>query len=237
MHPKVPKDVVGQIRGENIYDRANVHTLHTSEKWLSLEGRIVTPGQEPLKVVKSRVSASSKEKRSIKQLGADDEDNSTENLDMVGLFGHWQTELFIPAPIVNGVIPKNKYDNIDLFKPSMLPDGAVHITEESIMSDDEKMRNNVGGRLPTLKKVVRGLNIDFSEAVTGFDFHGGFSVPKIEGVVVACEHEELVRSEYLKQLLEHLDKSRAKQEKIIGERWEKLTRKALNYVRLKKMFT
>ena len=37
------------------------------------------------------------------------------------VFGHWQTELYVPPPAVNGKVPRNEYGNVELFKPWMLP--------------------------------------------------------------------------------------------------------------------
>ena len=31
-----------------------------------------------------------------------------------------------------GIVPKNEYGNVELFKPSMLPEGAVHLPSKSI---------------------------------------------------------------------------------------------------------
>ena len=46
---------------------------------------------------------------------------------MEGLYAAHQVELYRPAPIENGIIPKNAYGNIDLFVDTMIPDGAVHL--------------------------------------------------------------------------------------------------------------
>lgn len=54
-------------------------------------------------------------------------------------------------------VPRNDYGNVYLFKPCMLPVGCVHL------------------RLPNLHRVAKKLNIDAAPAVTGFDFHGGYS--------------------------------------------------------------
>lgn len=116
----------------------------------------------------------------------------------LALFGEWQTEEYQPPIAVDGKVcicvglsitfrrlsetkfmsnirtnrikrqchcgfvcfpqvPRNDYGNVYLFKPCMLPVGCVHI------------------RLPNLHRVARKLNIDAAPAVTGFDFHGGYS--------------------------------------------------------------
>jgi hypothetical protein len=44
--------VVGEINGENIYDRCNLHVLHTKEKWLR-NSRRVRDDERPIKFVKT----------------------------------------------------------------------------------------------------------------------------------------------------------------------------------------
>ncbi|XP_023277495.1 DNA repair protein complementing XP-C cells-like [Seriola lalandi dorsalis] len=73
------------------------------------------------------------------------------------LFGEWQTEEYQPPVAVDGKVPRNDYGNVYLFKPCMLPVGCVHL------------------RLPNLHRVARKLDLDAAPAVTGFDFHGGYS--------------------------------------------------------------
>ena len=248
IHPREEEQSLGEIRGELIFPRSCVKLLHTADKWLSMEGRIVRKGEKPLKSVKSRsASSSARDKKRIKRLSNEDEDDENvapaSNGEIsgdgnVGLFGEWQTEVFVPSPIVNGIIPKNRYDNMDLFKPEMLPPGAAHLTEENIFQDSEtdinEMRSQM--RLPTLKKIAKSLEIDFAEAVTGFEYHGGFPVPRLEGIVVAVENENLVRQEYIEQVMKCITKVRLEQEKRVAQRWERLVRKALNFLRLKEKF-
>lgn len=54
-------------------------------------------------------------------------------------------------------VPRNDYGNVYLFKPCMLPVGCAHL------------------RLSNLHRVAKKLTIDAAPAVTGFDFHGGYS--------------------------------------------------------------
>jgi len=43
------------------------------------------------------------------------------------VFGSWQVEDYVPPPAVDGKVPRNAYGNVELFKPSMLPKGCVHL--------------------------------------------------------------------------------------------------------------
>lgn len=63
---------------------------------------------------------------------------------MQGLYAEWQTSIYAPPPVVNvslrkqrrrhqmltfvqGIVPKNDFGNIDLYVPSMLPEGGIHL--------------------------------------------------------------------------------------------------------------
>lgn len=70
--------------------------------------------------------------------------------------------------------PKHK---VDCYVPTMVPKGAVHI----------KLKNTV--------KICKRLDIDFAEAVTGFEFGKQRAVPIVTGVVVAEEDEHAVIDE------------------------------------------
>lgn len=100
------------------------------------------------------------------------------------LFGQWQTEEYQPPVAVDGKVrakfsgvgttkilcswpdpcatpqvPRNEFGNVYLFLPSMMPVGCVQLN------------------LPNLQRVARKLNIDCVQAITGFDFHKGYSHP------------------------------------------------------------
>ena len=47
------------------------------------------------------------------------------------VFGRWQTAEYVPPRAAGGKVPRNDYGNVELFKPSMLPGGTVHLNGES----------------------------------------------------------------------------------------------------------
>ena len=47
---------------------------------------------------------------------------------------------------------------------------------------------------PEALKVAKTLGLDYSRAVTGFDFHRGKPTPRIEGIVIMQQHRELLLS-------------------------------------------
>ncbi|CAC5365888.1 XPC [Mytilus coruscus] len=194
---------VGYIKDEPIYARECVHVLHSRENWLK-EGRAVRVGEEAYKMVKSRVRWKHKK----------------ENPDALDLeiFGHWQTEVYIPPPAVNGKVPRNGYGNIELFMPSMLPAGTVHL------------------KLPGLNKVAKKLDIDCVAAMTGWDTHCGFSHPLLDGFVVCEEYKDILLAAWDEDQEIQKQKEIEKREKRVIQNWRLLTKGLLIKEKLKRKY-
>lgn len=241
IHPKNKESIAGQIRGETIYKREFVHILHTKEKWISEEGRQVRDGEEPFKFVKSRSSPSGKKGvkllKSEKELDEDlDDSDGTSHQTMVGLYGLWQTIEYTPEPIVNGRVPKNRFNNIDLLKPHMMPKGGVHLKEEDLLFQNEIYSIPEGVKPTLLKWIAKDLGIDFAEAVTGFDYRGGRSIPRVEGIVIAVEYKEQIAQSYIAQALESIDNHRDLKQEETLKKWERLVKKVLNFASLQEKY-
>uniref|UniRef100_A0AAQ4S5U7 Xeroderma pigmentosum, complementation group C n=1 Tax=Gasterosteus aculeatus aculeatus TaxID=481459 RepID=A0AAQ4S5U7_GASAC len=128
---------LGYCRGEPVYSRDCVHTLHSKDTWLK-EARTVRLGEEPYKMVRGFSNRSRKARMASEQKEEND----------LSLFGEWQTEEYQPPLAVGGKVPRNEYGNVYLFKPCMIPVGCVHL------------------KLPNLHRVARKLNMDAAPAVT-----------------------------------------------------------------------
>ncbi|TGO17084.1 hypothetical protein BTUL_0021g00840 [Botrytis tulipae] len=148
---------------ENVYRRKDVHICKSADAWYRL-GREVKMGEEPVKVVPSR--------NPRKNDFADEEER--EERAGTALYTQLQTEPFIPPPIVNGRVPKNSFGNIDVYVPSMVPKGGVHISA------------------PESVYAAKLLGIDFAAALTGFEFRGRHGTAVLRGIVVAKEYREAV---------------------------------------------
>jgi xeroderma pigmentosum group C-complementing protein len=70
------------------------------------------------------------------------------------------------------MIPKNAYGNLDVYVPSMVPPGAVHIKH------------------PEAARSAKILGIDYADAVTGFEFKGRRGTAVFGGIVIAQEYKE-----------------------------------------------
>ncbi|KAF7364833.1 hypothetical protein MVEN_00353500 [Mycena venus] len=204
IHPPPPQTrELGKFRGEPVYPRSAVVSLKTAENWMRSEGRQIREGEQPMKWVKMRASTITRMREvevmreglrvAGEHAGAEGEaangdgDNlgeggssakhASKNLEgevMQGLYALSQTELYVPDPVVDGKIPKNNFGNIDLYVPTMLPAGAVHLPFKGIT------------------KIARKLGFDFAEAVTGFEFKSKRANPVMKGIVIAAENEAAV---------------------------------------------
>jgi xeroderma pigmentosum group C-complementing protein len=198
LDPKTPcgrlarKQKNGKTESIPIYPRENVKTVKSAQQWYKL-GRIIKVGAQPLKYTA--------QKRRNRKRALDDDSEELES--HVPLYGEAQTEVFVPPPVVDGMVPKNAFGNIDVYVPTMIPVGAVHLTQE---------HTDIAAKL---------IDVDFAKAVVGFDFSRGQSTPKFKGIVVAEEYKDAVLEVY-QQLLyeqEYEDRQRTVADALL--RWRK----------------
>ncbi|KAF9875973.1 DNA repair protein [Colletotrichum karsti] len=157
---------------EKVYRRKDVRIARSRDKWYRAFGREVKPMEIPVKFLPRRANAKPGEYV--------DDGYGGDERDATGtpLFMEEQTELYRAPAVVNGRIPKNKFGNIDLYVPTMVPEGGVHIADE----------------FDTAARAAYILGIDYAPALGGFQFKGRHGTAVMNGVVVACEHEEAVRA-------------------------------------------
>ncbi|KYM79844.1 DNA repair protein complementing XP-C cells like protein [Atta colombica] len=202
-----PSDCVplGHLKtGEAIYSRYCVHTLCSRETWLK-KARVVKPKQDPYKIVKALPKYD-------KLSGMRLKDSALE------LFGEWQTTDYVPPEAKDGIVPRNEYGNVDLFKKCMLPKGTVHII------------------LPGLNRIARKLNIDCATAVVGFNFGCMGAVPATEGYVVCAEYEDTLREAWEAEQIEAAKRAAEKAKKKIYTNWRKLIKGLLIRERLQQKY-
>lgn len=178
---KVNAGTAAKPRMEAVFRRADVVSCKSADKWYRL-GREIKPGEQPLKHVPLR------RPRNM------DPDNDDESPSSTALYAPQQTEQYVPPPVKGGRIPKNTFGNLDIYVPSMVPPGAVHI-KNSLTQQAAKL-----------------LRIDYADAVTGFKFQGRHGTAIIEGAVVAQEYGEAVHATiegFEQQILEDESKARS----------------------------
>ncbi|KAK7562973.1 Rad4 transglutaminase-like domain-containing protein [Phyllosticta citricarpa] len=157
-----------KAKSEPVFLRKDVVSCKTVESWHK-EGRQIKLGEQPMKHVPTRAVTL------IRKLEIEAAERESGEKPTQGLYAEEQTEWIIPPPIQDGVIPKNAFGNMDVYVPTMVPKGAVHIPFRSTAP------------------ICRKLGIDYAEACTGFEFGNRRAVPVLTGVVVAEENEQLVK--------------------------------------------
>jgi len=192
---------------EKVFLRSDVVACKTAENWYR-EGRTIKLGEQPLKLVKRRAVTLTR-KREIEEKQREGETA------MQGLYSLEQTELYTPPPIVDGVIPTNTFGNMDVYVPSMIPAGAVHLP------------------LKGAGKIAKKLGVSYADAVTGFEFRQQRAVPFVEGVIVARENEGVVRDAWVAAERERKRREEGKREADALGRWRRFLLKARVLQRLR----
>ncbi|KAL7412810.1 hypothetical protein BDY24DRAFT_362949 [Mrakia frigida] len=193
IYPKIQHSV---FRGEPVYPRSNVVECRSEETWMR-QGREVLRGEEPMKLGKMRAVTINK-KREIEASKERGDEMKQE------LYSLEQTRLYQAPAIKDGKIPRNGYGNIDLFTPTMLPPGAVHLPFKGIA------------------KVAKKLEMSFAEAVTGFEYKKQRAIPVTTGVVVAEENRDILMDAYEAATADAEEREQAKRKARVIKRWQKL---------------
>ncbi|KAH7175652.1 hypothetical protein EDB81DRAFT_15456 [Dactylonectria macrodidyma] len=151
---------------ERIYRRKDVRIARSADKWYRL-GRELNPNEIPAKWLpkKARPKGS--------RFDEEEEDDGQGDAG-TPIYIEDQTELYVPPRVRNGRVPKNKFGNIDVYVPSMVPAGGVHIVHEHAA------------------RAAFVMGVDYAPALTGFQFKGRHGTAVLHGIVVAKEYEEAV---------------------------------------------
>ncbi|KAI7720198.1 Rad4-domain-containing protein [Hortaea werneckii] len=180
-----------------VFKREDVLACKTVESWHK-EGRALKEGEQPMKLVPMRAVTL------VRKREMEDAQRETGEKLKQGLYSWDQTDWIIPPPIENGVIPKNAFGNMDVYVPTMVPKGAVHLP------------------LKGSAKLCRKLGIDYAEACTGFEFGKQRAVPVLTGVVVAKENEGMVRDAWRTEQEEMRRKEDTKRTGLALQWWRKM---------------
>ena len=150
---------------ETVYRRRDVHVVKSADSWYRM-GREIKTGEQPLKRVQPRRALEVVPEGSVSE---DDENAGT------AMYAAFQTVPYQAPPVLRGRVPKNLYGNIDIYVPSMVPPGGAYIAH------------------PDTARAAKLIGVDYSDAVTGFEFKGRHGTAVIRGAVVALEYQEAVQ--------------------------------------------
>lgn len=151
---------------EKIYRRKDVRVARSADKWFRM-GREVKPNEIPVKWLPKRA-------RNKGSRLEEEEDDDVAGDAGTPVYTMDQTELYEPPPVRNGRVPKNKFGNIEVYVPSMVPKGGVHLIHTHAA------------------RAAYILGVDYAPALTGFQFKGRQGTAVLHGIVVAQDAEEAV---------------------------------------------
>eukprot|EP01133_Synstelium_polycarpum_P012195 gene12195-14272_t len=171
---------LGEFKEQKIYPRTSIKTLHVQDKWIQ-NGRMLMEGEQPVKVVKGKSTSSP----------------------TAMLYGEWQTEVYKPANVVNGIVPTNSFGNVFMFKPEMVPIGGVHL------------------RVPGILRVARKLKISAGPALVGWEVTRRKPYPIIDGCVVAQENAQTLLEAWVEDQKHRNSVEETNKEKEIIARWKR----------------
>lgn len=193
--------VCGMVKGQAYYNRSDIADLNTKSSWGKLM-RQIKDGETPIKTETKSV----KGKEIISEL-----------------YGEWQTQPLVVQAVVNGVIPVNKYGNVEVWKYnfSLVPKGATFLTTEEA---------------PSAQAVAQELGVPYAKAIVDFEIRKGNSFPKYGGLVVLNEHAHLIRESSRNIENHNIEQAKQKHEKAVLKRWEHLVREKLKRNKLKEKY-
>lgn len=125
------------------------------------------------------------------------------------LYGIWQTDEWHPSAASNGKVPKNERGHVDLWNESHLPEGTVHLP------------------YPRIAAVARKMNIDYADAMTGFEIKQRRSVPVFNGIVVCKEFAKEVLERYWDRETELQKAAAKKRSEKLEFYWKRVIRATL----------
>lgn len=168
IHPKrqagkVNAGTAAKPKLEPVFRRQDVFACKSADKWYRV-GREIKVGEQPLK----HIAATARRQHLI------EEENDGELPAATALYAPYQTQMYVPPPVQRGRIPKNVYGNLDVYVPSMVPPGGVHI------------------RHRLAQQAAKLLRVDFADAVTGFKFQGRHGTAVVDGCVVAQQYGDAI---------------------------------------------
>ncbi|KHJ42245.1 DNA repair protein Rad4 [Trichuris suis] len=117
-----------------------------------------------------------------------------------------------------GVVPRNKFGNVELYQMKMLPKGTVYLDA------------------PGLPEVARKLDIDCVPAVVGWEFHCRSSHPILKGFVVCEEFKDILMDAWKEERMIAVRKAKERKSKRAMQNWRRLVRGLLIKSNLAKTF-
>ncbi|KAI5955258.1 hypothetical protein KGF54_001819 [Candida jiufengensis] len=153
----------------------NFITVGKSEQQWKFVGRSIRPEEinKPIKLTK----ATPRTIYNKRVFNLNKETNP--ELNSVKLFSFAQTCPYMKLKVEGDTIPRNKYGNIEIFRPNMIPDGCIWL------------------KLSNIESILSKTFANFVPVVVGFAFKSGQAYPVKDGVIVLNKDEVGIKKLWL----------------------------------------
>eukprot|EP00940_MAST-03C_sp_MAST-3C-sp2_P000865 g865.t1 len=211
--------IAGMFKGRTVMLRAHVHDLLSSDMWFRKHLRVVRQDEidKPYRTLR-KSSGNAKETTAAAAASSSTASGQTvaaalaalaDARNQIRLYGRWQTDTWSRPVAKGGIVPRNRFGNVEVWSPAHLPVGTVQI------------------RSPHVKKCADLLGIDNADALVGFERRNGRTTPRFEGVVVCVEFVPMLADACREKEAEHQEELRRKRYVGILRRWRRLTKSLL----------
>lgn len=166
---------------EPVYFKSCIVAGKSEQQWRLLGRSIVTSEiNSPIRTTKfQRPRTLLKRRRyNLNELNGQSSEND------VKLFSYMQTCVYVPSEVTvdsDGTkrLPRNRYGNVEIFRPWMLPKDCIWLKLSKIREIFEACKKH------------DQIDFDYVPVVTGFNFNirPGFAVPQFDGILVCKEFE------------------------------------------------
>lgn len=194
------------FQDQEVYSRSQVGIIHTADKWIQY-GMQVRAGES---CVTSKIKRSGANWDMAAMTWVPEEE-----AEMSDYFGDWQIEPYVPPVAKDGMVPKNKYGNVYLFKNEMMPIGCIRIQG-----------------YPAIDKTAKRIGVDIAPAMVGWTVEAYFSLPKLEGFIICEESHDTLIDAWLEDNVHREAERKRKQRAQIAQIWISLTKQLLLQKRL-----
>ena len=193
---------VHKLGDHEVFLRRDVSQIHTADKWIQEGMQVKANEKAVMEYFKFTVSNWDMAKK--KWLDEDEAEKSP-------YFGDWQVEPF-QAPIAsNGVVPKNKYGNVYMFRPNMLPVGCVHLK----------------GDYPQMDKSARKIGVDIAPAMVGWAVEQYWSIPVLDGWIICEENVQTVMDAWIADSAVRIENQKRNIREKATQHWLSLTKQLI----------
>jgi hypothetical protein len=139
-----------------------------------------------------------------------------------------------------GIVPKNKFGNVELFHSNMLPIGATHLAHKGIGRIAKQLGVDYGEAVVGISSASPFLGCQVADASdnpqVGFEFRSGRSYPTIHGIVVPSGMAETILAAYIESTIHRATLAQTAARKRARKNWQRIVGRVILRLRVRKEY-